>query len=128
LWAAPRVNAVLRPHLRRDFSYPVHMENSMPAVIFSISYPIIEEKREEYLETIKELKNYLTNERGKKYSVYESKTRPNSFNEVYFCDSIEEYDALEDDADEITEQLINRIVDDFIKDGKTEYKTLIEAV
>jgi flagellar motor component MotA len=83
----------------------------MPKVIFSISYPICEEKREEYLETIQELKNYLTNERSKNYSVFESKTRPNTFN-----------------SDEITEQLINRIVDEFIKDGKTEYKTLIEAV
>jgi hypothetical protein len=110
------------------FPHPVHMETSMPAVIFSISYPIIEEKREEYLETVRELKNYLTNERGKQYSVYESKTKPNTFNEVYFCASLEEYDALEDDADEITEQLINRIVDEFIKDGKTEYKTLIEAL
>ena len=100
----------------------------MSKVIFSISYPIKDEMREEYLETVRELKNYLTNERGKKYSVYESKTRPNTFNEVYFCDSMEEYDAIEDDSDEITEMLINRIVDEFIKDGKTEYKTLIESV
>ncbi|MCB2204237.1 hypothetical protein KQI65_05760 [bacterium] len=99
----------------------------MPKVIFSISYPIIEEKRDDYLETVQELKNYLVNERGKNYSVFESKTRPNTFSEVYFCNSMDEYDALEDDSDEITEQLINRIVDEFIKDGKTEYKTLIET-
>lgn len=99
----------------------------MPKVIFTISYPIIEEKRDDYLETVRELKNYLVNERDKSYSVFESKTRPNTFSEVYFCNSMEEYDALEDDSDEITEQLINRIVDEFIKDGKTEYKTLIES-
>ncbi|MBR9978459.1 MAG: hypothetical protein KFH87_10250 [Bacteroidetes bacterium] len=99
----------------------------MHKVLFSISYPIREEKREEYLETVRELKNYLTNELGKNYSVFESKTRPNTFNEIYFCKSMEEYDAIEDDADEISEQLINRIVDEFIKDGKTEYKTLIES-
>jgi hypothetical protein len=46
----------------------------------------------------------------------------------YICQSIDEYDALEEDSDEVTEQLINRIVNDFIKDGKVEYKTLIEAV
>ena len=100
----------------------------MPRVIFSISYAVKEEIRNEYLETIQTLKNYLVHERGKDYSVFESKSKPNTFNEVYICNSMEEYDMLEDDADEITDQLINRIVDDFIKDGKTEYRTLIEVV
>jgi hypothetical protein len=35
---------------------------------------------------------------------------------------------MDEEADEITEQLINRIVDEFIKDGKTEYRTLTEVV
>lgn len=99
----------------------------MSKVIFMISYSIREEKRDEYLETIEALKNYLVHERKKNYSVYESMTKPNTFNEVYICDSMEEYDALEDDADDITDQLINRIVDEFVKDGKTEYRSLIEV-
>ena len=99
----------------------------MPRVIFTIAYPIKEEKRDEYLETVQALKNYLTHERGKNYSVFESMTKPNTFNELYICATMEEYDALEDGADEVTDQLINRIVDEFIKDGKTEYRTLIEV-
>jgi len=104
------------------------MENAMSRVIFTISYPVKEEKRDDYLETIQALKNYLVHEHGKNYSVFESMTKPNTFNEVYICKSMEEYDALEDDSDEITVQLINRIVDEFIKDGKTEYRTLIEVL
>jgi hypothetical protein len=100
----------------------------MPRVIFSISYPIKKEARADYLETIEALKNYLTNERGKDYSVFEVKGKPNHFSEVYICESLDEYDALEEDSDDVTEQLINRIVNDFIKDGKVEYKTLIESV
>ena len=100
----------------------------MPRVIFSITYPIKAELREEYLETIQALKNYLTIERGKNYSVFESKTHPNTFNEVYIFNSLEEYDQLDEEADEVTEQLINRIVEEFIKDAKTEYRTLTEVV
>jgi hypothetical protein len=100
----------------------------MPRVIFSITYAIKPTSRDEYLETIGALKNYLTLERGKDYSVFEVKGKPNHFSEVYICKSLEEYDALEDDSDDVTDQLINRIVNDFIRDGKVDYKTLIETV
>ncbi len=99
----------------------------MPRVIFSITYAIKPDTREEYLETISALKNYLTIERGKDYSVFEVKGKPNHFSEVYICKSMDEYDMLEDDSDDVTDQLINRIVNDFIPDGKAEYKTLIET-
>lgn len=97
----------------------------MPRVIFSITYPIHEDKRADYLETIQALRTYLTAEKGKDYSVFESMTQPNTFNEVYICRTMEEYEALEDDADEVTDQLINRIVEEFVRD-KAEYRTLIE--
>jgi hypothetical protein len=100
----------------------------MPRVIFSISYTIKPEARDEYLETAEALKNYLTLERQKDYSVFEVKGKPNHFSEVYICKSLEEYDMLEEDSDDVTEQLINRIVNDFIGSGKIEYKTLIETV
>jgi hypothetical protein len=100
----------------------------MPRVIFSISYPIKPSTRAEYLETVEALKNYLTLERGKDYSVFEVNGKPNTFSEVYICKSQDEYEMLEDDEDEVTKQLINRIVDDFIREGKVEYKTIIEVV
>ncbi|MDH7515494.1 MAG: hypothetical protein QHI48_06455 [Bacteroidota bacterium] len=100
----------------------------MPRVIFSITYAVKPELREEYLETIGALKNYLTAERGKDYSVFEVKGKRNHFSEVYICKSMEEYDQLEEDSDEVTDQLINRIVNDFVRDGKVEYKTLVETL
>jgi hypothetical protein len=100
----------------------------MPRVIFSITYPIKPAAKAEYLETAEALKNYLTLERGKDYSIFEISGKPNYYSEVYICKTREEYEQLEDDDDEITKELINRIVDDFIQEGKVEYKTLIEAL
>lgn len=99
----------------------------MSRVIFSITYPVKEKYRDEYLETVLALKNYLTLECGKDYSVYELKNKRNNFSEVYIFKSVEEFDAFEEESDEVTEQLITRIVDDFIQNGKVEYKTLIET-
>ncbi len=99
----------------------------MARYIFTISYEIVEERRGEYLEAVAALKNYLTIERGKDYSVYEEKGKPNRFHEVYICASEEEYDTLEEDSDDITDQLIDQI-NNCVKEGKSKYKTLIESV
>ena len=100
----------------------------MSRIIFSISYPVIAEKREDYLETIKALKDHLTSLRNVDYSVYEHKSKANNFSEVYICKSMEEYDSLEDEEDDVTNELIDRIVNEYVKDGKVEYRTLIESV
>jgi hypothetical protein len=40
---------------------------------------------------------------------------------------VEEYDTLEDDQDEKTEELVQRL-EPFLRSGKMKYVTLIEAV
>jgi hypothetical protein len=99
----------------------------MARYIFTISYDIIADRKEEYLEAATALKNYLTIERGKNYSIYEEKGTANRFHEVYICASEEEYDTLEDGSDDITDQLIDQI-NNCVKEGKSRYKTLIESV
>lgn len=99
----------------------------MPKILFTISYNIIPEKREEYLALMKEMYNHLVGQKQKKYQVYESKGRKNNFVEVFECDSIEEYDALEDNQDETTEELVRRL-EEFLEDGKMKYSTLINAL
>ena len=100
----------------------------MPRVIFSISYPVKADSRDEYLGTIKALKEHLTKTRKKDYSVYEQRNKANHFSEVYICKDKEEYDMLEDEEDDLSNELIDRIVNDYIQDGKVEYRTLIESV
>jgi hypothetical protein len=57
--------------------------------------------------------------------VYEQKGRRNSFVEQFTCASMEEFDALEDDLDEKSEELVNRL-ESLLKDGKAKYTTLVE--
>ncbi len=96
----------------------------MPKVMFTISYDIIPEKREEYLALAKEMFNHLVGEKGKKYDIYEQKGKKNSFVEIFLCDSVEEFDALEDDQDETTDSLVQKL-EEFLKSGKMKYATLI---
>lgn len=98
----------------------------MPKVTLQISYEVNPEKREEYLSLAKELKNHFVVERKKSYRIFEVKGKKNSFVEEFYCNSVEEYEALEDDMDENSENLVNRL-EALLKNGKAKYTTLVEV-
>ena len=96
----------------------------MPKVTLQISYDINPNLREQYLALAKELRNHFAVERKKSYSIYEVKGKKNSFVEEFECSSMEEYEALEDDMNENSEKLVNRL-EALLKDGKAKYTTLV---
>lgn len=98
----------------------------MPKVLLQISYDIDPEKREEYLALVKEMKNHFRVARKKDYTVYEQKGKKNSFVERFTSNSLQEFDALEDDLDEKSEELVNQL-EVLKKDGTTKYTTLTEV-
>ena len=97
----------------------------MPKVILQISYDITLEKRDDYLRLMQEMKTHFTGVRKKEYAVFEVKGRAQSFVEQFVCGSMEEYEALEDDLDEKSEELVNHL-EEFLADGKAKYVTLVE--
>ncbi|HEY4643377.1 MAG TPA: hypothetical protein VIH68_01520 [Bacteroidota bacterium] len=99
----------------------------MPKVILTITYEIHPEKREGYLELVNEMKEHFIGYLQKNYSVYELMGKKNTFAEIYLCDSIEEYEALEDNQDDKAQELIARLFDEFVKSGKAKYVTLVES-
>jgi hypothetical protein len=97
----------------------------MPHVMFTIAYGIKPECRDAYLALSREMKEHFARARGQNYAVYEVKGRSNQFLEVFLTKSMEEFDALEDNQDETTEELVRRL-GELIDDGGMKYTTLIE--
>jgi antibiotic biosynthesis monooxygenase (ABM) superfamily enzyme len=97
----------------------------MAKVIFTISYDILPDKREEYLALTKEIKDYLTTVKGREYSVYETKGKKNNFSEIFHFSSLDEYDNLED-HDEKMSDLVARL-EPLLQNNKMKYTTLIEV-
>ncbi len=98
----------------------------MPTVTLQISYDINPDRRDDYLTLAKELRNHFAGERKKSYRIYEIKGKKNSFVEEFVCASMEDYEALEDDMNENSETLVNRL-ESLLKDGKAKYTTLVEV-
>ncbi|MGK9476126.1 antibiotic biosynthesis monooxygenase [Melioribacter sp. OK-6-Me] len=98
----------------------------MSRVIFSIRYSIIPEKRNEYLNVVKELKNLVQAEGLESYSVYEQKNKSNYFEEVYIFNSEEAFENFDDNQDERIDLLMTKL-SDLIKEQTTQYTTLVEV-
>ena len=98
----------------------------MSKVIFSIRYNVFPEKREEYLDVVRELKNLVRADGLENYSVFEQKNKPNSFEEIYIFKSKESYENFEDNTDERIDILMTKL-SDMIKEQSTQYTTLFEV-
>lgn len=97
----------------------------MPRVMFTISYNIKPEQRESYLHLIKELRHHLTTVARKNYLVFEGKGKRNHYTEVYFFQNEEEFDALDDNQDERTQELLSKLEECIDSSGK-KYTTYTE--
>ena len=99
----------------------------MPKVIFSIQYEIQKDKNEEYLRTIKELKNLLKADGLENYCVYEIKGKLNHYQELYTFITPEAFENFDDNDDERVNLLINKISDLTIEHS-TKYNTYVELL
>jgi len=99
----------------------------MPKVMFTIAYGIKPELREQYLEHVREMKQHFTSAGKKNYTVYEAKAKKNQFTEVFLTNSIEEFDALEDNQDELTASLVSKL-DQYLDEQGMHYSTLVETL
>jgi hypothetical protein len=97
----------------------------MSTVLLTISYTIKPEKRQEYLSLAKEMKDHFTQVRKKEYMIFEGKVKKNQFTEIFTSHSIDEFEGLDDNLDERSETLVNRLEELVDEDG-IKYNTIVE--
>lgn len=98
----------------------------MPRVMFTVTYGIKPELRQQYLALVNELTSHLVQQRKMDYAVYELKGKKNTFTEVFTLPSVEEFDAMDENQDERTEDLVSKV--QACADGTgIRYSTLLET-
>src|SRR5437868_6261340 len=87
----------------------------MPSsTLVTIAYSIPSAKQEQFTAIMRDLVQKInTQGGGVNLSLYKSDTEDNSYVEVYECDSIDSYDALEDNLDDASRESIARIAAEF---------------
>lgn len=98
----------------------------MGKVLFTIQYEILPEKRNDYLDVVRELKTLVKTEGLDTYYVFELKGKPNVFTEAYVFANKQAFEDFDDEQDERVDILMNKL-SDMIKEHTTQYSTLYEV-
>ena len=98
----------------------------MSRILFTINYEIQADKKEEYIKTVRELKNLINAEGLEGYTIYEIKGKSGRYEEQYLFNSNEAFENFEDATDERINILITKI-SGMTVDHTTKYSTLSEV-
>jgi len=99
----------------------------MPKVLFTVSYTVKPEMRDAYLQHMAHLRDHLRTVAKKDYSYYEAKGKKGQFLELFVCQNMEEFDALEDNLDPEAEAMIAK-VEEYVDDKGMKYSSMVESV
>jgi len=97
----------------------------MGKYILQVSYQIKPDARTQYLDLAAQLKRHMVEIKGKPFEIFELSGKKNTFVEQLHAESEEEFEQIEDDLDELTQQL-NLKIQTLTVDGKSTYSTLSE--
>ena len=81
----------------------------MRKVLVTIQYEVDGAKRDAYLDHARAMREHAVETLGLDYDVFEDFAQANLFTEVFRCDSIEEYEALDEKQDDAFRELIARL-------------------
>jgi hypothetical protein len=97
----------------------------MAKVLFRVQYEIIPGKRNDFLDSMTELKSLISAEGLESYSLFELKGKANAFEENYLFASPEAYENFDDAENERINILIAKL-ENMKVHGSTRYATLTE--
>ena len=98
----------------------------MAKMVLTMQYEIDENKREEFLATVKQLQSHYSSNPHIAYLVCEQKGKKNSFAEMYTADSEEAYTQFKESEDVEADALSEKL-STFMKNGKAKYATYVET-
>jgi antibiotic biosynthesis monooxygenase (ABM) superfamily enzyme len=98
----------------------------MGKVVLLVNVELTPEKREEYIQFTSQLKTRFEGNPKLQYSAFENqgKDAKNHFTEMFTFDSMESYEAFEEEDDEAAKDLSAKIIG---LSSRTKYSTFIEV-
>ncbi len=96
----------------------------MSKIIFRVSYKIKEEKINDFRTLAAKLRTEFGN-LGVNYGIYNVQGHELEFEEIFICESQEEYDQLEDQSNDTVQLLVDKLAR--CVNGKMQYTTLHEV-
>ena len=95
----------------------------MRKVLVQIQYEVDPAKRDAYLAHVREMREHAAEILRIDYQVFEDLEHPGRFTEIFTCESVEEYETLDDRQDDRFRDLVARL-DRFTDLDRVTYNAL----
>ncbi|MFC1564168.1 hypothetical protein ACFL6G_04485 [candidate division KSB1 bacterium] len=100
----------------------------MSKALFSVSYEINPEKRDEYLKLMKEIKTFVKKAAGVEFTVFEDSERPFLMSEVYYVEDKAKIKKIKELQDNKAESLFSQIDQFLVDQSQVVMRSFVEAV
>jgi hypothetical protein len=92
-------------------------------ILFEIKYTIQENKREEYLNLLTQIKEYYKKDGVDRYMTFEDEKKKNDFTEIFLFASESDFEKFEEGATEEINDMLSKLVSEMVVDKKIRYRT-----
>ncbi len=100
----------------------------MGKILFSVSYEIRPEHRDEYFKTMKKIKEFVKESTGLEYTVYEDKDRPNLVSEVFQLDDESKFDKVKEIQEGKADSLFSHLEEFMVDPSVVAIRKFVESV
>ena len=98
----------------------------MSKVLFEFKYQVYPEKIDEYLQAIQKIMEYAKDALHGQYYAYRSNKDSDTFNEIFVCDSEEDYENFEDNLTDEMRDIFEKVMTEYAVDNQVTYQTYTE--
>lgn len=92
-------------------------------ILFEIKYKIYDNKREEYLELLENIKAYYAKDGIDRYMVFEDAKNKNEFTEIFLFNNETDFEKFEENATDEINEMLSRLAAEMVVDKKIKYRT-----
>jgi len=96
-------------------------------ILFEIKYTIRENKREDYLNLLTNIKEYYKKDGVERYMTFEDEKKKNEFTEIFLFSSESDFEKFEESATEEINDMLSKLVSEMVVDKKIKYRTKKEV-
>jgi len=100
----------------------------MTKIIFSVSYEIVSERRNDYLKLMKKVKKQIRKSTNQSYSVFEDGSHPNLMTEVYFLEKSSDVEEIKKLQKKKTDSLLSQIDQFVLNQALVSIRTFNEVI
>ncbi len=99
---------------------------NMSKILYEFKYQVYPEKVDDHINSLQKIKDYAKDAFKGEYYIYRSMKDDDTFNEIFVCDTEEDYEKFEDEMNDEMRDLFEKIMSENVVNNNISFHTYEE--